>query len=131
MSCRPRFRCAASTNGFTLIELLVVLVILAVLISIAVPSYLGFKGRASDRASQANLRATLPAAEAHYSDRGTYVGMDVAALRLIDGGLSSTLVVVDANSSDYCISASVGSSTWSMRGPGTPAPSYVPNGSCS
>ena len=33
--------------------------------------------------------------------------------------------------SDYCIANTVGPSTWSVRGPGTPAPSYVANGTCS
>ena len=84
----------ASEDGFTLIELLVVLVIIAVLIAIAVPSYLGFKGRAADRAAQANLRATLPSAEAYYSDGLTYVGMTPAALRSIDAGLSPSVTVI-------------------------------------
>jgi type IV pilus assembly protein PilA len=125
---RQRSRAEA---GFTLVELLVVLVIIAVLVSIAVPSYLGFKDRAADRTAQANLRAALPAAEAYYSDRGTYVGMSTDDLRSIDGGLSTTLSVVSAASGAYCISESVGGRVWSVNGPGTPTPGYVPNGTCS
>jgi type IV pilus assembly protein PilA len=130
MFCRPHRRRPAAESGFTLIELLVVMVIIAVLIAIAVPSYLGFKERAANRAAQANLRASLPSAEAYYSDNKTYVGMNVAALRAIDAGLSSTLSVVSATATNYCITETIAGETWSVRGPGTPAPGYYSNATC-
>jgi type IV pilus assembly protein PilA len=43
-------------EGFTLLELMVVVLVIAVLLAIAVPSYLGARSRASDRATQSNLR---------------------------------------------------------------------------
>jgi type IV pilus assembly protein PilA len=85
-------RVAREESGFTLIELLVVLVIIGVLLAIAVPSYLGFKKRAEKQASNANVRSAIPAAEAYYSDNGTYVGMDTAALKAIDQGLATLTV---------------------------------------
>jgi type IV pilus assembly protein PilA len=123
-------RRASAEAGFTLVELLVVLVIIAVLIAIAVPSYLGFKDRAADRAAQANLRMGLAAAEAYYSDHASYVGMDGDDLRAIDRGLPNTLVVVSVAGTTYCIRATAEGRTWSVRGPGTATPGYVANGSC-
>jgi type IV pilus assembly protein PilA len=120
-----------STDGFTLIELLVVMVIIAVLIAIAVPSYLGFKKRAADSAAKANLRASLPAAEAYYADAKTYVGMTPATMRSIDAGLSPTLTVVAATATNYCMAETISGETWSVNGPGTPLPGYFSNGTCS
>lgn len=43
-------------QGFTLIELMVVVLIIAILLAIAIPTYLGARERANDRATQSNLR---------------------------------------------------------------------------
>ena len=43
-------------RGFTLIELMVVILIIAILLAIAVPTFLGARERAADRAAQSNVR---------------------------------------------------------------------------
>jgi type IV pilus assembly protein PilA len=63
-------------KGFTLIELMVVVLIIAILIAIAIPTFLGLRKRAQDRAAQSNLRNGLTAAKAFYTDGDTFVGFD-------------------------------------------------------
>ena len=94
-------------EGFTLIELLIVIVIIGILLAIAVPSYLGFRDRANQKAADSDVRAGIPSAEAFYSDNGTYTGMNVAALRAIDQGLKVDSVTVVAGGASYCIAKTV------------------------
>ena len=59
-------------EGFTLIELMVVVLIIAILIAIAIPTFLGARRRAQDRAAQSSLRNTVTAAKAIFTDEETY-----------------------------------------------------------
>jgi len=63
-------------EGFTLIELMVVVLIIAVLVAIAIPSFLGFRNRAQDRSAQADLRNTLLAEKAVWVDTGAYTELE-------------------------------------------------------
>jgi type IV pilus assembly protein PilA len=59
-------------RGFTLIELMVVVLIIAILIAIAIPTFLGARQRAQDRAAQSDLRNGLTAEKTFYTDAQSY-----------------------------------------------------------
>jgi type IV pilus assembly protein PilA len=74
-------------EGFTLIELMVVVLIIAILIAIAIPTFLGARERAQDRAAQSNLRNALTAEKVFYTDAEEYT-VDFAALAAIEPSLN-------------------------------------------
>ena len=59
-------------EGFTLIELMVVVLIIAILLAIAIPTFLGARNRANDRAAQSSLRNALTAAKVIFTDAQDY-----------------------------------------------------------
>ena len=61
-----------SEEGFTLIELMVVVLIIAILLAIAIPTFLGARSKAQDRAAQSNIRNAFTAEKTFYVDGQAY-----------------------------------------------------------
>lgn len=59
-------------TGFTLVELMVVLAIMALLISIVAPHYMGRISRAEEAVLRENLTLMREALDKHYADAGRY-----------------------------------------------------------
>jgi type IV pilus assembly protein PilA len=103
-------------EGFTLIELMVVVLIIAILIAIAIPTFLGARSRAQDRAAQSDLRNGLTAEKTYYTDNEAYVddgaASDFAELKGIEPSLKwgtdltagELTVAISADGSVVCLS---------------------------
>ena len=81
-------------SGFTLIELMVVLLIMAVLLAIAIPTFLGVSKSANDRAAQSNLNTAMLNAKAAYQANSQSYGapspVNSTVLKSAEPGLSFT-----------------------------------------
>ena len=83
-------------GGFTLIELMVVVMIIAILVGIAIPAFLGARKRAQDTAAKSNLRNALGTAQTIFTDTQSYLdsatmvtnlGSEEPSFTFLDGDL--------------------------------------------
>lgn len=75
-------------SGFTLIELMVVVLIIAILLAIAIPTFLGAQNKSKDRAAQSSVRNAHTAAKTIYADETDYAGTDETTLAAVGPSLS-------------------------------------------
>jgi type IV pilus assembly protein PilA len=80
-------------EGFTLIELMVVLLIIAILLAIAIPTFLGARNTANARSTQENLRNALTAEQTNYTSNQQFandLSTDEPSLTWLTAGATFT-----------------------------------------
>ena len=103
-------------DGFTLIELMVVVLIIAILLAIAIPTFLGAQDRARDRGAQSDLRNGITAAKTLATDEAglfmvgatpiSATDLDATEPSLTFGATADTdtiSVTTDANGADILL----------------------------
>jgi type IV pilus assembly protein PilA len=97
---------AEAEEGFTLIELMVVLLIMAILLAIAIPTFLGVTGSAHNRAAQSDLRNAFDTAQTIYQSQQGYVtntSSMVALMNTSEPGLDFTTSAVAQNTDQISV----------------------------
>jgi prepilin-type N-terminal cleavage/methylation domain-containing protein len=131
----------AAEEGFTLVELTIVLLILGILLTIAVPSYLSFKDRSYKTAAKADVAQTMRSVIAYGADNYPnapadpnantadtgYSNIDLSTLATKYDASIPTVVgapfVINpagfaASSTDFCLTAVAGRWIAVQHGPG-------------
>jgi prepilin-type N-terminal cleavage/methylation domain-containing protein len=94
-------------RGFSLIELLVVILIIGILVTIALPSYLGQREKAQDTDAKSNARALVTHVEGCYASEQDYSKCGTSNLGQTGLPLGSGVGQVDvtATSTSYTVTA--------------------------
>jgi type IV pilus assembly protein PilA len=85
-------------EGFTLIELMVVVLIIAILLAIAIPTFLGARNTANARSAQSNLRNALTAEQTNWTNTQSFATGLGAIEPSLSWGTDPTALVSGAKS---------------------------------
>jgi Tfp pilus assembly protein PilE len=105
-------------GAITSVEVFVLAVMTAILVAIAVPSYVTIRDRDSDSTARTQLRQAGEAAEEYRADHGSYAGMTSSALGREDSRLTAAdYRVLPLGKETYCLETTVHGRTWHLVAP--------------
>ena len=108
---RRRGECEA---GFTLIELMVVLLIVAILLAIAIPTFLGTSKAAKDRGAQQNLNTALVDSDTVFQTNGQSFALGTTSQYPSFPAFMATVLASDQQSLGFTTSTSASPSSVSV-----------------
>ena len=82
-----RLRLRGGEDGFSLVEIMVVIVIIAILLAIAIPTFFGARDKANNRSAQSNIRNGYTAERIYYAEAQQFTN-DVPTLKGIEPALN-------------------------------------------
>lgn len=112
-----------NAEAFTLVELLIVIAVIAILATIAIPTFAGYRSRGFDTAAISDLKAAAIAQEAYHVDNEIY-SLNLADLQVLPYGLSLStgvaLNIMAADTAGYTMTAvhSTSGRVFTLTGPG-------------
>jgi type IV pilus assembly protein PilA len=101
-------------EGFTLIELMVVVLVIAILLAIAIPTFLGARKRSQDAVAKTSLRNGLSAANVMFTDAQSFALANESAttgLPTVEGSLTY-VISTSASTGPKILSVSAAATTW-------------------
>src|SRR6476469_9408527 len=91
---------------------MVVVLIIAILIAIAIPTFLGARQRANNRAAQSSLRNALTAAKTIFTDNNDYSAANATAVSGVEPSLTFVDLAVNATGPKVVSVKAVSQTQW-------------------